>query len=135
MTEAVLLEKSRASFRQAKILLNVDEYEGALYLAGYSLEFMLKRKILLHMKWNKYPLKGDVSKSFKTHKLPELMQLSGLDAELHMDSEQTADWITAQKWSPDWRYEVLPGENLTKAAVYEMFEATLSMVKWIKDKS
>ena len=71
--------------QEAVILCNNDKYDGAFYLAGYSVELMLKAKVCEHLGIDnlfdsRCTIQGiaDVRKAVKTHDIAVLLILSGL---------------------------------------------------------
>ena len=73
--------------KEAKILCEAGQYDGAFYLAGYSIELMLKAKVCKQMgidnlfdfdgKSTDYGI-GEIRKAVKTHDIAVLLMLSGL---------------------------------------------------------
>lgn len=66
---------------EARLLLKNGQPSGAYYLAGYAIECALKARIALGFKANEIPDKSLVN-SIYTHKLIELLRLSGLGDDL-----------------------------------------------------
>ncbi len=55
-------------------------YDGAVYLAGYTVELALKARICEVLNWSGYPATSkefDGYRSFRTHDLRVLLSLSG----------------------------------------------------------
>lgn len=69
---------SRTRLKEVKALYDSGLYDGASYLAGYVIELALKARICKHLDVNDYLDGGQISQSFKTHKLENLIILSGL---------------------------------------------------------
>ncbi len=77
---------------EANILCENEKYDGAFYLAGYSIELILKAKICEHFGVdNLFDFDGnvalpagvrDVRKALKTHDITALLMLSGLKIKL-----------------------------------------------------
>jgi HEPN domain-containing protein len=95
--------------REARLLFKEGEYSGAYYLAGYSIECALKACYAKGVKRFDFPDKGRVQKIF-THKLPELVDLADLKAELATEKQSNqrfeSSWIEVCKWSEERRYSV-----------------------------
>jgi HEPN domain-containing protein len=75
-----ILRIAESRIAEAKVLFDAGYYEGAFYLAGYSIEMALKAKICLHLD---IPNLFEDSKlldklKFKTHDIITLLLLSGL---------------------------------------------------------
>jgi hypothetical protein len=75
---------------EADILCQAGKYDGAFYLAGYSIELMLKAKICTHFqvedlfngKGCKISGIGDIKKAVQTHDISALLIFSGLHIKL-----------------------------------------------------
>ena len=86
---AIIRQIAQERLAEAKILANSKKFDGAFYLAGYSVELMLKAKICEYLdipnlfdeeqstKIND-PGFGEIRRIFKTHNLLHLLWLSGL---------------------------------------------------------
>jgi hypothetical protein len=78
---------------EATILCEAGKYDGAFYLAGYSVELMLKAKICEHLRidnlFNKQEctMQGisDLRKVVETHDINLLLLFSGLEAKFKKD--------------------------------------------------
>ena len=90
-----VLVKTR--LEEAEVLCNAGKYDGAFYLAGYSVELMLKAKVCEKFGFDdlfdespdvdkelKTPI-GEVKKSIKTHNLSVLLIYTGLVRQLQLD--------------------------------------------------
>ena len=90
-----VLVKTR--LEEAEVLCNAGKYDGAFYLAGYSVELMLKAKVCEKLGFDdlfdespdvdkelKTPI-GEVKKSIKTHNLSVLLIYTGLVRQLQLD--------------------------------------------------
>lgn len=77
---------------EAKILCEAGKYDGAFYLAGYSIELMLKAKICKHFgidnlfdgKNCKIKAIGEIKTAVQTHDIVALLIFSGLQTELEI---------------------------------------------------
>src|SRR5207237_3173426 len=68
--------------KEAKLLLDQKDWDGAYYLAGYAVEFALKIRIISQlMKSDSFPDKK-LAENFYKHELTLLRKLAGLDDEM-----------------------------------------------------
>lgn len=77
-----LYDIAKCRYEEAGILLVNKKADGAVYLCGYSLELILKYKIVKVLNWDGYPENSNEFKgyqSFKVHNLDVLLKLSGLE--------------------------------------------------------
>ena len=98
---------SKLRLKEARILLDNNCYEGAYYLAGYSVECALKACIAKNVKRYDFP-ERNYEKNFYTHNLIDLIRSAGLykDFEtLKKDSEFNTNWAVVKDWSIDHRYK------------------------------
>lgn len=94
-----------ARLQDAHVLHAAARYDGAFYLAGYSLELALKSSICKTLNWQEFPATNkefERFRSFKVHDLEVLLKLSGREAAIKV---QLLDaWLTAKNWNPELRY-------------------------------
>lgn len=99
---------SKTRLKEVKALYNKRLYDGASYLAGYVIELALKARICKVLNID-YPDEGEISKSFKTHKLDILIKLGGLynkfDDELNTNTNFKINWSLIKTWSEEFRYQ------------------------------
>ena len=97
--------------REAEALCSAKFYDGAIYLAGYVLEFALKARICRLLDMKAYPDTGDLRRVYATHDLRQLLTLAGLSQKLVVQENSLSDsWLTAASWRPEQRYDV-PGRT------------------------
>jgi len=86
-TVAQIKELANTRLEEAEILCASAKYDGAFYLAGYSVELMLKAKVCEHFKIDNLFDKngcaiqgiGDLRKVVETHDINLLLIFSGLE--------------------------------------------------------
>ncbi len=77
-----LFDIAKCRIEDAKVLASNHRPDGAIYLCGYTLEMVLKRRIAMILDWGGYPETRAEFKdylSFKVHDLDILLRLSGLE--------------------------------------------------------
>lgn len=129
-----LYKIARSRFNEARVLASNDHPDGAVYLCGYALELILKRKIVLLLNWEGYPENNAEFKeyglwSFKTHALGDLLHLCGLERDLLEDTEVEASWRKAKNWDSQNRYRRIDDIDVDEAT--STIEATRRVVNWI----
>ena len=83
----------------AAVLLEQKRYAGAIYLAGYSVECLLK--------WAVTRRRAQIylAASFEIHDLGALVKEAGLEAILREETElRDVFWALVDTWSPELRY-------------------------------
>jgi HEPN domain-containing protein len=118
LSQKTLLDMARNKYEESKILLKSGKYDGAVYLCGYSLECMLKRRIILLLDWGEYPnTKKDFEQrtSLRTHDLDILLSFSGLENKVKQDPVIFADWNKAKEWNSEIRYKEIGGYTKDQA--------------------
>jgi len=101
-------ELSRIRLRESRSLFTVGHFDGAYYLAGYSIECALKACIARRTKRHDFPDKKAVDKSY-THNLEQLVAAAELkpllDAEIQTNQAFALGWAVAKDWTEESRYE------------------------------
>ncbi len=118
--------------REAKLLLDAGEWDGAFYLAGYAVECGLKACIIKRLNLSDvWPEKRFMEKCYQ-HDLKLLLQLAGLDAVLASAGTVAVRWGTVKDWDESSRYEY----GKTEVVVRQFYEAitnvTDGVLPWIK---
>ncbi len=94
--------------RDAEVLLAGKRFDGAFYTSGYAVELALKARICRTLKWQGFPDSPNEFKglqSLKTHDLPVLLKLSGIEDRVH--GKHLADWNVVSNWNPEIRYQAI----------------------------
>jgi HEPN domain-containing protein len=125
-------------YKEAWFLLENKMWNGAYYLAGYSIELLLKSKICKTLGVDNFYeigiVRNEIARVFKTHRLTDLILLSGLEEEYILSKEnfQIKDhWLIVLKWSENSRYEM----DKTDDEVIEFLTAINQVMLWIKEKA
>ena len=90
----------------ANALLAAGRPTGAYYICGYAIELKLKARMCRVLHWPAYPppsAPGDVARALKTHKLPVLLMLSGLETTIPVS--HPAEWGVVARWDSEQRYK------------------------------
>jgi len=123
----------------ARALLNAVRWRGAMYMAGYSIECLLKTKLMRmfdcrHLRALEEELQRrgilSVQTSIFTHQLELLLRLaSGLER-LRQNEEHWRLFNMVNRWVPAWRYTA----DLSNREDAEDFLAAVSKVsQWIEN--
>ncbi len=94
--------------RESQLLFRHGKYDGAYYMAGYSIECGLKACIAKQTRRFDFPDKRTVDLSY-THGLSTLMKVAGLEPALQQattnDRALEVNWTVVKDWSESSRYE------------------------------
>lgn len=115
MTQNELKQNAIQKLESARVLLAAGCYNDCVYLAGYSIELVLKWKFCDKLKID-FPTKlKDIN--MKTHNLEDLVYICGEKLNLSQDDDWSA--ITSIKWNEKLRYssEIIK-EETTQNMVY-----------------
>lgn len=116
MNRTDLQALSNTRMRESKILLNAQEYSGAYYLAGYSIECALKACIAKGTRQHDFPDKDRALKSY-SHRPLELMKVADLyddlQSAMRSDLVLARNWTIVTEWSEQSRYETWSGGKAT----------------------
>lgn len=135
---------------EAKILSDHEKYDGAFYLAGYSIELMLKAKVCEHFDIDNlfdetcqiYGI-GEVRKALKTHDITVLLIFSGLFNKL--ENAKSADKVLIQTynrlfatsgrclWNEQVRYQTLGSQNAENVqTLIALLQHEKGVLQWIE---
>src|SRR5438445_903171 len=115
--------------KEAKLLLDQKDWDGAYYLVGYAMEFALKIPIVSQlMKSDSFPDKK-LAENFYKHELTLLRKLAGLDDEMDQDAAVSPQWDIVKDWSEQTRYAIGKTEKDAKD-LYDAIEK--GVLPWIK---
>lgn len=123
---------------EAICLLANKFWDAAYYLAGYSVELLLKARIckLLEMDdfftFRNYTSK-DLYKPFKVHDYDQLAILGGIYPEIYStkeDSDLAMHWSVIWDWDENSRYFIEKSE----AEANKFINSIKEISKWIKEK-
>ena len=115
--------------KEAKQLLDLNDWDGAYYLAGYAVEFAFKIRVIAQvMKSDSFPEKK-LAENFYKHELALLRKLAGLDVEMDNDPALVPLWDIVKDWSEQSRYMIGKTERDAKD-LYEAIEQ--GVLPWIK---
>jgi len=106
----------KARLKDAKVLADARQYDGAIYLCGYAVELALKARICRVLKWAGFPSTRSEFKrysTFRTHDLDVLLHLTGMEGRIK--SELFAEWSVVVKWDPESRYSPIGSISSTDA--------------------
>jgi HEPN domain-containing protein len=92
---------SRIRLKEAKVLMAAGLYDGAYYLAGYSVECALKACIAKATRRHEFPDRVRANASY-THDLEQLVKQAGLEdllkTQLANDPEFVDHWRVVRLW-------------------------------------
>jgi len=132
LSRQMLYNLARCRFDEANVLLKNHKPEGAVYLCGYAIELMLKRKIVQLLDWDGYPDSGsefDGKASFKVHRLDTLLHFSGLEKKLRADNILYARWQIASTWDSEIRYKEIG--KVSESEARDILQASREVLNYI----
>jgi HEPN domain-containing protein len=113
---------------EARMLFQNQLYDGAIYLAGYSIEFALKAVVCKTLDIDEFFQNGvfPQTKTFKTHNLNDLLVFSGLYTKFEQEKLQNSSffnqWSHLQSvWSEQLRYQ--PSGSTSRKDAEKLLEA------------
>lgn len=134
MNRADLQKLSNIRIREAKILFAAGEHSGAYYLTGYAVECALKACFAKGVRRYDFPDKNRSDKIF-IHRLPELVRLVNLDADLaaakQANSKFAASWLLASNSTEESRYSIWT-KNEAEAIIRAITGKNDGVLSWIK---
>ena len=117
-------------------MLQLGFFDGAFYLADYSVECALKAWIAKGTLRGDFPDKKKVDSSH-THNLLQLMKLAGVDEEslgdFGIDAALRKNWEIVQSWSEQSRYRKIRPES-AKALLAAVSNSQHGVIEWIQKR-
>lgn len=125
----------------ARVLLGSDRYRGAMYMAGYSVECLLKTK-LMRMFHCRHLLELEEELQSKgilateatvfTHQLELLLQLTNAINRLRGNEELWRLFNKMNRWVPAWRYTA---DLSNREDATDFLEAVEKVSHWIENNT
>ena len=140
VTRQELKKLAKTRLLEAKTLCNEGLYDGSCYLAGYTIELALKARICKILDLTHYPESGEISKSFKIHKLDILIKLSGLERKFDEAKKSNpslfTNWSLISNWSEEFRYRPIGTNPKIKAEqiINALEDPNDGVFTWIKKR-
>lgn len=120
---------------EARALLESKKYQGAYYLAGYSLECALKACIANQVQQHDFPDKKLAEQSYK-HKLTNLLGTAGLKQKLIEREKEDPDfklnWAVAKDWGVESRYECAIEGTKANDLINAVTDKKSGILEWLK---
>jgi HEPN domain-containing protein len=117
---------------EAGILLNNGKWDGAYYIAGYSVECALKSCIIKKlMATDAFPDKKFSENCYK-HDLTALLRLAGLEDDLNSVVPLAAKWAIVKLWSEQSRYEIGRDEPIVREFLNAIIDPSEGVFPWIQ---
>jgi HEPN domain-containing protein len=138
----IVIVKTRADFQQvstlrieeADILLNAARWDGAYYVAGYSVECALKSCVIKKlMATDAFPEKK-FSEDCYTHDLNLLLKRAGLEEESNTATLVATKWQIVKKWSEHSRYELVREEKEVRNFVTGINDPSEGVLPWLQQR-
>jgi len=121
--------------KEAKVLLDANSYQGAYYLAGYSLECAIKACIAKQVKQYDFP-NLELAHNSYSHKLTDLLGVAGLKQKLsekeRNDMDFKLNWAVVKDWSEKARYESRVEERKAKDLYEAITHNQSGILAWLK---
>jgi len=121
----LLLEAANARLQDAKALLKVKRYGGAVYLGGYVIECLLKAAVCDHLGSNQLP------GQYAMHNLELLLLTAGLQGELKASAKLLSAFNLILNWSVNLRYK---GTFINAEAARKFIQAVTEVREWLLSK-
>lgn len=133
-------EQAKASIHRledAQALLQQGRWRGAMYLAGYGVECLLKNKLMerfqcfrlldLEQELQRRGLLSTGATLF-THQLESLLRLAdGLDR-MRKNRDAWSQFNLVNRWLPAWRYST---KSVASTDAHDFLDAVSETMKWI----
>jgi len=133
-TQADFQRLSNMRIEEAEILLNAGMWDGAYYVAGYSVECALKSCIIKKlMATDAFPEKKFSENCYK-HDLTGLLQLAGLKDALNAAGPVALKWTAVKDWNEQSRYEYGRTEQEVRNFFIAIKDPAEGVLPWIQSR-
>ncbi len=123
----IFKELARLRLGDAAVLLDQNRFGGAIYLAGYAVECLLKWTITQRRECVYLP------GVFEIHDLGALLSEAGLQPLLREETElRDVFWALADQWGPELRYLAKAPEPLRARRLYQQIA---KVYDWIVEQT
>lgn len=124
----------------ARALFNAVRWRGAMYLAGYSVECLLKTKLMRmfgcrHLRELEEELQNRgvlASGTLFTHHLEALLRLTGALDRLRQNEEHWRLFNMVNRWVPAWRYTA---DQSNQDDASDFLSAVEKVSRWIENNT
>ena len=120
--------------REAKVLLDAGEWDGAYYLVGYAVECALKACIIKRLNTSDLWLEKSFLDKLYTHDLPQLLKTADLESEMRLSGPVDLRWADVKDWSEKSRYEIGKDEVLVRRFFEAITDPAEGVLQWIKSR-
>ena len=135
MNRLDLHQISETRIKEAWTLLQNRCFEGAYYLAGYSVECGLKACIAKQIREHDFPDRKFIQDSY-THDLNKLLGLAGLREEHRKKGDQdknfALNWAVVKDWSEEDRYSMQIQEQKARDLIEAITDTNSGVLPWLK---
>ena len=123
----------------ARVLLKADRWRGAMYMAGYSVECLLKTRLMRmfgcrHLQELDDELQGKGilpgQATVFTHQLESLLRLTGASERLRQNEANWRFFTRVNRWVPAWRYTADPSNPVD---ANDFLDAVEKVSHWIEN--
>jgi hypothetical protein len=137
LNRKILQTLAESRLEEGRILLANNQWTGAYYLTGLSVECALKACLARAVKEHDYPDKKFVNGMYQ-HDLQSLMGLdaallAALKVDIALDARLEANWKTVKDWDDEKRYDIVE-EQEAKGLYAAAAEAGSGVMPWIRGK-
>ena len=129
----------RERFKDAEELIAAERWQGAMYMAGYAVECLLKSKLMrmygcrhLRQLEDELMTRGDLKshESIYTHNLNVLLEITRSSDRLKQNSEICNTFNLVNRWMPAWRYST---DEHDSQDAEEFMDAVARLIQWINN--
>ncbi len=135
MDRTRLQQLAEIRLKDAEVLLSDGRWQAAYYLLGYSIEGALKACVAKQFKEYEVPDKKLVN-SFYTHRLDELLTISGVKSELENQTRRDVNfalnWNLVRDWTEAARYDLDVAEASARNMHEAVTHAASGILPWLR---
>ena len=134
ITKADFQKLADVRIREAKILLDAGEWDGAYYLAGYAVECAMKACIIKRLNTSDaWPEKRFTEDCYK-HDLELLLRLADLETAMKAAGPVATKWLVVRRWNEQHRYAHGKAEPEARSLYEAITDPADGVLPWIKGR-
>jgi HEPN domain-containing protein len=133
VNRADLQQLAETRLREAKVLLDADEWSGSYYLCGYAVECALKAVVAAQVNQGDFPDKK-LAEAVYTHDLVKLRGLAGLGDDVpqgRLSERQNVNWLVTKDWRETTLYET-KSETEARSLYEAVSDPAEGVLPWLR---
>jgi HEPN domain-containing protein len=126
---------ARMRLKDARVLLQAGNREGAYYLTGLAVECAVKACIAKNTRRHDFPPSQSAVRDIYTHDLSKLIKAAGLQTALDAETDRSVSfnetWGVVRAWNVESRYTT---KGLNAGELYKAVAGRGGLMEWLRQR-